>query len=202
MAASVKIFVEGIADKKFMSDYLAHIMPSYQIDNEMIIDCSGWTSRSEFIKNEMKYNTDNGAINLVIFDADKSFSIREQEIKNILSDSLFELFLFPNNKDAGTLEDLLEQIIVEKNKPIFDCWNAYEICLKNKQIAGYDKPLTVPAKKTKIYAYLEALLGSTKEEKRKIKEKERNYRNKEHWNLDSKYLESLKIFLLDKIKEI
>jgi hypothetical protein len=61
------------------------------------------------------------------------------------------------------------------------------------------KELTIPAKKTKIYAYLEVLLGVTKKEKEKIKERERDYKNKGHWNLDSDFLIPLKEFLLKHI---
>ena len=52
------------------------------------------------------------------------------------------------------------------------------------------------SKKTKIYGYLEALLGETKSQKELIKEANRNYENPQHWNLDSEYLESLKLFLM------
>ena len=56
-------------------------------------------------------------------------------------------------------------------------------------------PLTTPAKKTKIYGYLEALLGESKKEKNKIKEKERDYENPLHWDLDAEYLERLEGFI-------
>ncbi|MDR3341410.1 MAG: hypothetical protein LBT14_01245 [Treponema sp.] len=55
--------------------------------------------------------------------------------------------------------------------------------------------------KTKIYAYLEVLLGETKKEKEKIKERERDYKNNEHWNLDSEFLVPLKNFLMKNIQE-
>ena len=54
--------------------------------------------------------------------------------------------------------------------------------------------LTTPAKKTKIYGYLEALLGESKSQKELIKEANRNYENPQHWNLDSNYLLLLKDF--------
>ena len=56
-------------------------------------------------------------------------------------------------------------------------------------------PLTTPAKKTKIYGYLEALLDESKKEKNKIKEKERDYENPLHWDLDAEYLKRLKEFV-------
>ena len=56
-------------------------------------------------------------------------------------------------------------------------------------------PLTTSAKKTKIYGYLEALLGESKKEKKMIKEIERDYKNALHWYLDAEYLERLKEFI-------
>ena len=51
----------------------------------------------------------------------------------------------------------------------------------------------------KIYGYLEALLGETKSQKELIKEANRNYENTQHWNLDSEYLEPLRMFLENSI---
>ena len=106
----------------------------------------------------------------------------------------FELFLLPNNKDAGALEDLLENIINPDKQPVMDCWTLYEDELRKVEIPT-KKPLTVPAKKTKIYAYLETLLGDSKSQKELIKEANRKYDNAEHWNLDAEYLVGLKKFL-------
>jgi hypothetical protein len=198
MSKPVKIFVEGIADVKFMSDYISYIRPCFIIDKDTIIESGGWTNNREKIQNLMTQNIDNGGVNLVIFDADTDFNARKKEIEDWKTQSRlnFEIFLFPNNSDVGALEDLLEKIILKKNQPIFDCWDRYERCLESKAIEGRTTPLTTPAKKTKIYGYLEALLGTSKKEKEKIKEKERNYKDTEHWNLDADFLNPLKDFLL------
>ena len=147
--------------------------------------------------NQMNINSDNGGINLVIFDADTDTETRRSEILKWKQDNSldFELFLFPNDKDTGALEDLLEQIINSKNSSIFACWNDYEVCLRGSKIEGRTEPLTTPAKKTKIYGYLEALLGKTRKEKDQIKEANRNYLNADHWNLSSDALNPLKDFL-------
>jgi hypothetical protein len=196
--SNIKIFVEGIADKKFLSDYIQHILPEFEvIDKKTIIACGGWTNiynerndAEETIRKSLIKNTNDDGVNLVIFDADKDFDCRKKEIEKWKADFnlSFELFLFPNNKDNGTLENLLEKLIPEKNRSVLDCWEGYEKCLKTKK-------LTSPAKKTKIYAYLEALVGESRSEKVKIKEKERDYGNIDHWNLDAEYLNSLKEFL-------
>ncbi|MDR1897480.1 MAG: hypothetical protein LBR10_11885 [Prevotellaceae bacterium] len=197
MKKSVYIFVEGVADKKFIQDYIKRILPDLQVDSYKIVVTGGWNIKDEDTKQTMNQNTDSSGVNLVIFDADDDFAARKAALEKTRSEIgvTFELFLFPNNQENGTLENLLENIILDKNRPIFQCWDGYEQCLRNTTIAGRDEPLTTPAKKTKIYAYLEALLGKSKSEKKKIKEVERDYRNKDHWNLEADYLKPLKMFL-------
>ena len=151
----------------------------------------------------MRSNIANGGVNLVIFDADEDFETRRKELLAYKEEYgvEFELFLLPNNKDAGELENLLENIINPNNRPIFDCWENYEQELVKLDIPGRTPPpLTTPAKKTKIYGYLEALLGESKSQKKMIKEAERKYENPLHWNLDAEYLKPLKEFLESFIK--
>ncbi|MHB9292266.1 hypothetical protein Holit_01362 [Hollandina sp. SP2] len=145
----------------------------------------------------MEKNTDNEGINLVIFDADTDFNNRKLAIEKWKGNYklAFELFLLPDNQNAGALEDLLEKVILDNNQAIFGCWDGFENCLRDCASRSVGKALTIPAKKTKIYAYLEVLLGETKKEKEKIKERERDYKNKDHWNLDSEFLNPLKDFL-------
>ena len=85
---------------------------------------------------------------------------------------------------------------VDFDKPIFECWESYEKELVKLDIPGRTPPpLTTPAKKTKIYGYLEAYHGETKREKELIKEANRNYVDPKLWNLDAEYLGALKGFL-------
>lgn len=122
--------------------------------------------------------------NLIVLDADDDFKKRQLEVQETVVGVSFnpqnDLFLWPTHRDNGDLERLLEQIIQPKHKIIFDCWDQYEGCLKRHPNEKY----TTPARKTKIYAYLEALLGESNSEKEKIKERKRNYTNPDHWNLD------------------
>lgn len=192
MLCPIKIFVEGPADKKFLSDYIKHILPSITIDKNMFIACKGWANSSEAFKTQMIKNSDSGGVNLVIFDADNDFCKRKPEINKNFQGANFNLFLFPDNKSKGALEDLLENIIADVNKPIFECWKSYETCLSSKK-------LTVPSKKSKIYAYLGALLDRTNKEQDKARDINRDYSNANHWNLDAGFLEPLKEFLLENI---
>ncbi len=192
------IYVEGIADVAFIKQYIHHLW-NVVVGENSIMSLDGWTNlKGKTWQQRMRTNTANNVINIVIIDAYKDIVARRADILNWKQQNglEFELFLLPNDKDAGALEDLLENIINPNNKPIFECWEEYEKELVKLDIPGRTPPpLTTPAKKTKIYGYLEALLGTTKEEKEMIKERSRKYDNTMHWNLDAEYLEPLKGFL-------
>ena len=199
------IFVEGEGDKKFFQDFYHHLYQQKAPENSIIHpgkddDTGGYQKlEREDALQAMRQNTDNGGVNLVIFDADKDIKTRRKVIEDIRSrhNVEFELFLLPNNKEIGALEDMLERIINPINQPVMNCWQIYEDELKKVRIPTKTPPeLTIPAKKTKIYAYLETLLGESKSQKKQIKDPNRNYRNRAHWNLDDKYLEPLKEFLV------
>ena len=197
------IVVEGIADETFIRQYLYHLF-GQKVPENFILKTNGKDNlKSSVAINRMRSMTDQGGINLVIFDADNNFETRRASIlewkkQNGLE---FELFLLPNNQDKGELEDLLENIINPNNRPIMECWEHYEKELVTLDIPGRTPPpLTTPAKKTKIYGYLEALLGTSESDKKKIKEREREYDNTLHWNLDAEYLSSLKEFLIKSLR--
>lgn len=199
------IIVEGDADQKFFRDYYHHLFQENAPENCIISpkDIDSVTGGKDKIKSEailqaLRQNTNQDGTNLVIFDADDDIESRRKELLAIQEEFgvEFELFLLPNDKDAGALEDLLEHIINPDNQPVMDCWSTYEGELGKVRIPSKTPPtLTIPAKKTKIYAYLETLLGKSKSQKKLIKEANRNYENTQHWNLDAKYLEPLKDFL-------
>ena len=192
------IYVEGIADVRFFSQYIQHLF-GVMVPEERIVKLDGWTNlKGTTWQQRMRAITDKGGTNIVIIDADNDIETRRSDILawKTENDLDFELFLLPNNKDAGALENLLENIINPNNRPILDCWENYEKELVTLDIPGRTPPpLTTPAKKTKIYGYLEAMLGESKSQKELIKEAYRNYENTQHWNLDAEYLEPLKEFL-------
>ena len=199
-----QIIVEGDADKKFFEDYYHHVFGEKAPKGSITHpgkdgDTGGYQKlKSEDAIGVMRQNTDMGGINLVIFDADEDAESRRAELLAIKEEFgvEFALFLLPNNKDVGALEDLLENIISPNNHPIMVCWQTYEEKLREVRIPSKTPPtLTIPAKKTKIYAYLETLLGKSRSQKKLIKDANRNYKNTRHWNLDAEYLEPLKEFL-------
>ncbi len=189
------IFVEGKTDKVFVEQYFYHVF-GVSIPKDFVVPTNGKDNRQN-ATNKMKTMSANGGKNLVIFDADDDVEKRRTELlswkeKENLD---FELFLIPNDKEAGALETLLENIINPNNEPIFKCWDKYESDLGQLKIKGRTTPLTIPGKKAKIYAYLSALLGKSDDEQKLAQTEKRDYRNPLHWNLDAEYLEPLKEFL-------
>ena len=181
------IIVEGDADKKFIQDYYHHLFGEEAPENSIIhsgknSDTGGLGKlKSEETLQALRQNTDQGGVNLVIFDADENPAERRAELLAIKEayGVEFELFLLPNDKN---------------------CWQTYEGELAKVRIPTKTPPtLTIPAKKTKIYAYLETLLGKTRSQKELIKDRNRNYENTQHWNLEAKYLEPLREYLMKQL---
>lgn len=61
--------------------------------------------------------------------------------------------------------------------------------------------VAIPAKKTKIYAYIETQFGKTRSQKKLIKDPNRDYENTQHWNLDAEYLAPLKEFKIRNMEQ-
>ena len=202
MRGVYRIFVEGVADKRFI-EQLVRFQWGVSPGNDRIIVTDGYTNltaqgRDLVYVNLMKRTVDDGGVNLVIFDADDDCGKRRHEILEWKQRQGvdFELFLLPDDTGSGALEDLLERIINPDNREVMDCWESYENAIKEIRLPWkHGARLTTPAKKTKIYAYLEVLLGASKSEKRKIKEKERNYLDGNHWDLNAEAISGLADFL-------
>lgn len=214
---NVQIFVEGIADQKFFQDLIYEwygvkfskgkfAEKNTKIELGDIFDMGGKDSFEDPIRMNLldpiiKTLQIEEIPMLVIFDADIYYNT-QPIIDEFCANRGFHYFLLPYNgthtepgKNDGDLEALLQEIIYPDNQVIFNCWQAYEQCL-TAQTTELRK-FTLPARKTKIYAYLEALVGESKKQKAKIKEENRDYCNKNHWNLDPTHppLKPLKDFL-------
>jgi hypothetical protein len=193
----VQIFVEGIADAKLIQDIVKHW---YNVDliigkqgnevvNPDILLAGGKDSIFNFSQTFLT-NKKLGIDNIVIFDADK---YEEESLKFINYKKTLPInnFLLPDNRSNGDLETLLEQIITDDNRFMFECWNNFINCLESSQI----EKLFLPSSKKKIYTYLELLLGEESAVQELKKERGRDYQNTNHWNLDSSALQNLKQFL-------
>lgn len=202
------ILVEGDSDKNLIKQYCEKLQKDGTLSSEIDFDVQtvkGWATLDsdggESFRNILKRNKEGK--NLLIFDADQDPETRRAEIllwKNRYQMD-FELFLFPNNTEPGAVETLLERIINPANKCVIECWHEYERLLE-KQIIPWKSPHqpTCPSEKSKIYGYLEALVGTTKPEKEKIKDKNRNFAEVNHWDLEAEGIIPLRDFLVSNLQ--
>ena len=193
----VQIFVEGIADAKLIQDL---VKSWYSIDltigkqgNEVVnpdIILVGGKDGIVAFSQTFLTNRILEIENIIIFDAD---IFKEESTKFIQYAKTLPVnyFLLPDNQANGDLETLLEQIITNENKFMFECWDDFINCLESSQVDA----LFLPSRKKKIYTYLELLLGEESSSQELKKERGRNYQNPNHWNLDSPALQNLKQFL-------
>ena len=205
----ISIYVEGDGDKRFIEDfiqYLANENPTIILPEgwkDCIYRTKGWlsftTPKGESIRHLMQKTTLRKGKNLVIFDADIDVENRRKELESAKEkyNLDFEIFLLPNDKSSGALEELLEKLINPENSCVLECWKHYEEELKQQNISwkAPNTP-TTPSSKSKIYAYLEALVGTSSSEKDKIKDPKRDFSDRNHWHLDAPGGNDLRLFLL------
>ena len=117
MTRSNTIFVEGVADERFIWQLAEHLFGdiSERINIIRTDGCSNLMSpkkQTAYINQMKRTSADNG-VNLVIFDADDDFSKKKDELVKWKEQNNvdFQLFLFPDNSSSGELEDLLELVI-------------------------------------------------------------------------------------------
>ena len=173
-------------DVKFISDYLAFL----KLDIVTIISTNteGWTNLPK-VKNRFEESSNKVGKNLVIFDANGDFNKRSHDIEETKKklDISFELFLFPNNRDRGCVEDLLLEIINPKYKDFTGCFDDYLNCVNKCPYPPKNISL-----KSKFFAFLECTGQPTKISKL-------DFQNKEYWNLTHDALMPLREFLLSQV---
>lgn len=120
----IKTFIEVVFSKEYNKDFV-------------IIGFNGYKNLEKQY-NKLKEHEENDYKNLVIFDSDfpvtgGGFSTRKQYLEDLKEKFKieFELFLYPNNKDDGIFENLLEQIVNQKHQEVIEYFKEYESKLKN-----------------------------------------------------------------------
>ena len=205
MDLSIRIFCEGISDQRFLRDFLkVHYGISISNEdlkkNEFIENMGSWNKLTSLeLKTKERYSD---YTTLIFLDADDEkvidkpgFEATIKFVTELMTEwnwTKYDIFVLPNHQDTGTVEDLLENIINKEHSQIFECWNEFESCLSK------NKSLTIPAKKSKIYSYLECLHGVTNQEKDKCKDPNRDFQDENLWdirNLENPYILKLKTFL-------
>ena len=109
MTRSNTIFVEGVADERFIWQLAEHLFGdiSERINIIRTDGCSNLMSpkkQTAYINQMKRTSADNG-VNLVIFDADDDFSKKKDELVKWKEQNNvdFQLFLFPDNSSSGEL---------------------------------------------------------------------------------------------------
>ena len=185
--ANFRFFVEGKADAKFIKDLIEEHFGLVLDLRTDFIELGGWSGykkeANRFIESTLLGNT-----NIVVMDNDEKERRAEVEKDFVDLNIKGELFLMPDDRRIGELETLLSDIAVKRD--IIKCFDQYKECIR--QYNPIDE-------KDKIYAYLDALL-SQKDKKKLIKDENRDFRNKEHWDLHHESLNPLLEFLTKHLK--
>ena len=136
---------------------------------------------------------DRGGINLVVFDADTNPAARREEIERVarVLGLTFETFLLPNDTAPGALEAMLCQCVPTDNQVVLACFDGFKECVRTH--GRPDRPFHLPLDKSKVFAYLEAVIPHSKREL--MQDGKRDYLNPDHWNLEAAYLQPLRDFL-------
>lgn len=203
-----RIFIEGKGNEEnFIEQFINYIWPNH-VNEFSIITVGGWT-KLNLAKSQFVENTDFGGKNIVIFDADDTdkdpdnggFTLRKAKIELELSGVDYRLFLFPDNQNEGDFEILLEQSINQNHNRILECFKNYESCL-----ASYINPDTnekiykIPARKSKMYSYIDSF-HKTKKENERMKKGDWLFYKPEIWDLNNATIQHLKDFLLNIFNE-
>lgn len=191
MPQKVHILVEGDEDHRFLESYVGYLCYD-PAELKSVEGKDGLKAYCSIIERELN----RGRRVLVVFDADSNYEERKSEVEELvqkqtgknLENSDLDFFFFPNDKDSGNLEDLLEKIIKSEHEGVFDCFESYKECLGER-----DPSYVHPDKKAKIYAYKQAL-GA-------IKEGEECHFSPEYWDFENSSLDPLKRFLCENFRK-
>lgn len=191
------ILVEGDDDKIFISYLLEHVLEYKKSLYEINIHGSHNIKKeiATNIRDALSMNFDNF---IIINDADNSFLSRKKELEDKMKKESIqgEIFLFPNNKNNGCLEDLLLNCIPKEQEGIPNCFDCFINCLEELEKKGHK--VSLPAIKSKIYTYAEVQIFDNDKYKRKT-DGSYFYRKHELWNFESEAINPLLSFLKEHV---
>lgn len=204
----VNIFIEAKDKKTPESEFLKAVLNKIGAspDKYNIIPTNGYKNLMDSVDasniNAMRANTDAGGLNLVVFDADtnkndggydkrcESLLVRRDELK-----LTFDLFLWPDNKNDGDVEVLMESIARKDLYPeIFNCFEKYEHCISQRRNEKGEPYYVTPNRKNKLHTYFTSLpLSNSK--KRKTGSGTWLWDDANIWDLNADSLNPIKEFL-------
>jgi hypothetical protein len=143
----VTILLEGATDKSLVESMLKELKLTNEKFKFTFKGLKGISSVKKLIPT-LETEITNGNKIIAIVDADKDFDKRKEEMAELeyIKNGNIDLFILPNNRENGTLEDLLLSTIEDKS--IFDCIEKYKNCLESEKLNTNSID-----SKTKLYAY-------------------------------------------------
>ncbi|MCV3456605.1 DUF3226 domain-containing protein [Campylobacter sp. CNRCH_2016_0050h] len=172
----IKIYVEGKSDKFFL-DALCKEIKIDEFETISVGSNNFSLSNLELVKSDI--NDKRVEKIYIVFDADNDYQKTKTNLEQqLINLQKIKIFLLPNNKDNGELEDLLKKIA--KHPCFIICFEEYINCLKNKGNTNLNKK---ELNKNLIYSYNQACGNRIKNI------------CLEHYNLDHEYIEPLIDFL-------
>lgn len=174
-----KIFLETSNKKSYEFNLIRILLKSLgkEENQDFEIVCVG--GKDNLSKHEVKLaeHESDTEVNLIIFDADTpttggGYKKRAEELKQTLdllneNSNRNEIFLFPNNEDDGTLENLLEYIINTEHSCILEYFDTYEQSLASHKDKDGENKYETPDQKAKMFAT--SVLLEKHASKRKLK---------------------------------
>lgn len=178
------IFVEGNDDKPFVELLTGRV----QMLDAVVHRIGGGVRHLHKVAANIRRARDDGRRIALVLDADRNIVLRRREVERRIAELSLPIcdkhvFLLPDNRRAGNLETLLEELAVAEHRAVFDCLDAYRDCLGQAS-----ESYRAPGSKGRIHVYCEALATDRK----KV---HRNYRDRQRWDLAARAVEPLMAFL-------
>lgn len=164
------VYVEGESDQQFLTCMARHL----QVDGLVFQTIGTNLHGLKKMTPQLRRSHDAGKHVAVVFDANSDPKSQQRKLQRIIDEigvPVLKSFLLPDDKRPGCLETLLEAISAAPHGAIYDCFDAYEKCLRD-----VDRNYPLPDKKARVYAYCQAIGSETRPGKR-------DYCNSGHWDL-------------------
>lgn len=198
-----RIFIEARNDKTpehyFLKTIIATFFPGIEV-KFIFMDGIG-NLYNETIVNQINLAQENGEQIIVLADADTTakgygYAKRQKEINDGMAAHAlsFPYFLYPNNRDDGDVEVLMENAARrDLHSTFFDCFEDYEKCVSGMKNESGEPRYNVPNLKGKLHTYMAAQKLPRKLCKR-FGSGDWLFDNKDYWNLEADALQPLKKF--------
>jgi len=204
-----KIFIEAQNKATPECNFLKAILDMYFPDKETDFICIGGVGNlfNESNVNQMHQAQIEGNQVVVLVDADTiakgyGYKKRKADMDNSLTANniSFPYFIYPNNRDDGEVEVLMESAARrDLHSVFFDCFEDYEKCVSGVKDEQGQPLYNTPNLKGKLHTYMNAQKLSSRL-RTKLGSGDWLFNEKEYWDLDVEALQPLKDFFARNLK--